>query len=402
MNKIQSLSPENQELVTLLQDLIKIPSWVPDGPDDEKLKSEQNENQLVDYLENWLKTNTDLEVKRHLLDYGRFNLIASKGSPDLLFLAHTDTVAPSQDAPYDQLAGEIHDDQIWGRGATDMKSGIATMLQAIKLTKNLNNFMFALYADEEYDFLGMKAFAKEYSNIRPKLIVSSDGSDLSIGHGCRGLIELRARVTGKSGHAAKQNGKNAITATFNAVENLKSYLQEFNHPVMGTSSINLAYCFGGAKLADSFADNLLTKVGQAGNVIPDINEFVLDIRPASPDLTIDKVIENLSAYFTQNGYGFEVITKRHNLGAWFTDIKEIEPFVALAQEITPDSKINNPGDTGYIDLQMIWEVIGRPSALMYGGGIGSTAHSPEERIRITDLVKTRDFFLKVLEKYGAR
>ena len=171
---------------------------------------------------------------------------------------------------------------------------------------------------------------------------------------------------------------------------------------MGTSSINLAYSFGGAKLEDSFTNNLLTKVGQAGNVIPDLNEFVLDIRPSSPDLTIDKVIDTLAKYFADNGYGFEVVTKRHNLGAWFTDAKELAPYLRFAEEINPEFKTDNPGNTGYIDLQMIWDVIGHPTAFMYGGGIGNTAHSPEERISIPNLIKERNFFLKVLENHVAQ
>jgi hypothetical protein len=43
------------------------------------------------------------------------------------------------------------------------------------------------YADEEYQFLGMKIFLEEYSLFRPKMLISADGSDLKIGHACRGL-----------------------------------------------------------------------------------------------------------------------------------------------------------------------------------------------------------------------
>ena len=165
-------------------------------------------------MEGWLKTNTDFDITKQKLDGGRYNLIASKGNPDLVLLGHTDTVAPSEGAKYDQMAAEIHDGKVWGRGSTDMKSGIASVLQALSLSPDTKNVWAMFYADEEYDFLGMKGLIKDYSDIKPKLLVSADGSDLEIGHGCRGLIEFRARVKGVSGHPAHGNGINAINGVF--------------------------------------------------------------------------------------------------------------------------------------------------------------------------------------------
>lgn len=59
----------------------------------------------------------------------------------------------------------------------------------------------------EVQQIGMKAVVEEYGYVRPKLIVSSDSSDLQIGRGCRGLIEIRAQFLGKTGHPTKQTGK---------------------------------------------------------------------------------------------------------------------------------------------------------------------------------------------------
>ena len=276
------------ELVALLQDLVRIPSWVPDDP---SLKTRQNENGVVDYLEKWLRTNTNLEIQRQPLEYGRNNLIAAKGNPDLVFLAHTDTVQPSENAPYDQLAAEIHDGKIWGRGTTDMKSGIASMVQALSLSPNADNVWMFLYADEEYNFLGMKALVKEYGNLKPELIVSSDGSDLNIGHGCRGLIELRARTKGETGYPAEGTGNNAIWGSFEALSQLREYLDTFEHPIMGKTSFNVAHILGGAMVKDSISERgRLQQVGQAGNVVPDVAEFVIDIRPSSPDLNLESII----------------------------------------------------------------------------------------------------------------
>lgn len=395
---------KDRELVELLQDLVRIPSWPIIDTENGAIK--QSENGVVDFLEDWIKKNTAFQITRQSLDQGRYNLIASKGNPDLVFLAHTDTVAPSEGAQYDQLAAEIHNGKIWGRGTTDMKSGIATMLQAISLTPETNNLWAIFYADEEFDFLGMKALVKDYSELRPNLIVSSDGSDLKLGHGCRGLMEIKFRLRGQTGHAAKGNGVNAINGVFDTVTEIKKYLATYKHPIMGPTSMNLAYILGGTELpnGESFTNNNeLVKVGKEGNVIPDLAEFILDIRPSSPDLTIDKITEFASGVASERGYKFEVNGIRHNLGAWYTNLNQIETFAEIVKETTGEEvQFDDPGESGYLDLQMFWEATGRPRALMFGGGNGDTAHKPDEHIKIEDLIKERDFFKKVLEKYTDR
>lgn len=401
-NEIKKIANgKDKELITLLQNLIRIPSWV--SQESEDAKRIHNENKVVDFLESWARENTDMDVTRQKLEGGRFNLILSKGKPDLVFLGHTDTVSPSPDAPYDQLAAEIHDGKIWGRGAADMKSGIVAMLQALSLVPSANNVWAMFYADEEYDFLGMKGLVKEYSDIKPKFLVSSDGADLEIGHGCRGLIEFTARVKGVTGHPAHGNGINAIDGVFTGMNKLRSYLGDYVHPVMGGTSLNLAYILGGKENENSFnKDGILKVVEREGNVIPDIAEFVVDIRPSSPDLTVEKILQTLKSEIEVIGCKFEEVRTRHNLGAWYTDVAQLERFIDIAAKSTGQDEIGigKPGESGYLDLQMLWEATGRPKAFMFGGGEGATAHKPDEHIKIENLIKTRDFFYNLIQEFN--
>lgn len=391
------LSTVDQNLISLLQDLIRIPSWV---SLDTRTGEWQNENQIVDFLESWLQENTQMEVMRQKIVTDRFNLIAKKGKPDLVFLAHTDTVNLSENAPYNQLSATISDGEIWGRGATDMKSGIASMIQAISLSPEINNVWIFLYADEEYDFLGMKAVIKEYGYIRPKLIVSADGSDLQIGNSCRGLIEIKGRVIGKSGHAAKNIGKSAIGEGFETLNKLRSFLSEPEQTINGINSFNLAYVLGGAKKSNfSKNQNALIEVGQAGNVIADVMDFVLDVRPASPNINSSKLVEFIEQDLDKKGLKFQVIDKKHDLGAWKTPKMELIKYEKMCRKYLDNTAVvySDSNNGGYLDLQMFWEAVGKPVSFMYGGGFGSTAHSANERISIKNLIKARDFFLELLK-----
>jgi len=399
-NQLDQIMNQNDKmLVALLQEMIKIPSWV--SQESEDAKRIHNENKVVDFLESWARENTDMDITRQKLEGGRYNLILSKGKPDLVFLGHTDTVSPNPDAPYDQLAAEIHNGKIWGRGASDMKSGIAAMLQALSLAPSANNVWAMFYADEEYDFLGMKGLVEEYSDIKPKFLVSSDGADLEIGYGCRGLIEFTARVKGISGHPAHGNGINAIDGVFTGMNKLRSYLGGYVHPVMGGTSLNLAYILGGKENKNSFnKEGILELVEREGNVILDIAEFVVDIRPSSPDLTVEKILRTLKSEVEAIGCNFEEVRTRHNLGAWYTEIDQLKRITEIAAKSVEQEEVSlgKPGESGYLDLQMLWGATGRPKAFMFGGGEGATAHKPDEHIKIENLIKTRDFFRNLLQE----
>ncbi|MCD8484741.1 M20/M25/M40 family metallo-hydrolase [Candidatus Woesebacteria bacterium] len=374
----------NNEAIELLKQLIEIPSYVDD-------QQGINETKLVNYIEEWVANTLTATIEKQPLGNDRYNLIIKKGNPDTLFLAHTDTVAPSDSSQRQAIekGGEI-----WGRGASDMKSGLAALLLAARNNPQANNFWIVLYADEEYDFLGMKGFLKEYPDLKPQRIISADGSDLQVGYACRGLIELRLRVFGKSGHAAKGNGRNAIDATFRLVAILKEILDAQTSVELGKTSLNLAYIFGGQKKADSLQREFLTEVGQAGNIIPDICECVIDIRPANPKVTAQFIQKQLSDIASKNRIEFEVMQITHDYSAWITPKTDIEKIVPT----TNKTAWSDPQDTGYLDLQMMWQQYDQPSALMFGGGLGKTGHSNVERIPIKNYQRTVEFFSTLMEK----
>lgn len=397
----QQLNEKDKNLISFLQETIQIPSWV-----SEKDNS-KNENRLVDYMEKWMKENTDMEVERQTLEGNRFNLICKRGNPDTIFLAHTDTVSPSNGAPYNQFAAEINDGKIWGLGSTDMKSGMCAVAQALAMVPEAKNVWYMMYADEEYDFLGMKGLVEKYGDIKPKLIISADGSDLKIGHGCRGLIDFQARIEGQTGHAAKGNGLNAIDGTFEIRQELSKYVENYKHPIMGNTSTNLGYLIGGKKMMGNESlspDGTLFSVGKANNIIADIAEFGIDIRPSSPDLDYKNVVTFLSEIATKKGYQFEMVKKNHDLGAWYSEREDLTRFENIAQQICGENTetYDNPGKTGYIDLQMLWDVTGRPLSFMFGGGNGDVAHKANEHIEISSLLKMRDFFVKVLKDINSK
>ena len=336
MKEYPSMVEDPNDVVELTRNLIKIPSYVnlkdENGVPLEKNSPERvDERQIGQYIIDFLKKYTDLSVTKQEVADGRFNVIAGDlQNPKTIILGHMDTVRPSDGNMYDQFEAEIHDEKIWGLGACDMKSGIASILSAIAAIKSIKNVMFAFYTDEEYDFAGMYSLIKENQNISPEFILSADGGG-GINNACRGLIELHGVLKGKSAHAGMpEAGKNAVYGVVDACRRMEEIFSKQVHPELGTSSINLGHILGGK--SDSTNDD--NTVVEQINAVPDIAKFKIDIRPSSLEITSDWVIQKIGNYFEKNGYTLESIKKHHDLGAWHTSREDMSEFVGDVERVT--------------------------------------------------------------------
>lgn len=151
---------------------------------------------------------------------GLGNLIGRIGNGKRLiaFDAHVDTVYPGDISlwNFDPFQPKIEDGKIWGRGSVDQKSGMASMVYAAKIIKelNLNKDFTILFTgtvmEEDCDGLCWQYLIKE-ENIRPELVVITEPTNLNIYRGHRGRMEIMVNIKGLSCHgSAPERGDNAI------------------------------------------------------------------------------------------------------------------------------------------------------------------------------------------------
>src|SRR3990167_5662653 len=296
----------------ILIDLISIPSYV--GKD----CSEKN---LGEYIFQLLSSLPWLSVRKELVEKGRFNVIAKDTeSPKLLIVDHMDTVQPQSGWKTDPFKATKIEDRIYGLGATDTKGNIANIISAIKYTGPTEGVMYLFYIDEEYDFKGIKRFVKEYKGkINPKIIASGDGGNFEIGCAYRGLIEINVKVKGKSGHSAiPTSGKNAIRASFSAIDKMEKEAEKIRSKVLGKNTFNLAWMNGGQLLQNT------NSLGKEGNVIPNYAEFVLEVRTINTKVDAKYIVKSLNNNLIKEGLSIEEIRIRHDLGSWLTDKSELD------------------------------------------------------------------------------
>ena len=151
---------------------------------------------------------------------GLGNILGRIGSGPrvLAFDGHVDVVYPGDRSQwgFDPFAPKIEDGKLWGRGAVDQKGGVAAMIHAAKLIKELGlNDRFTIWftgtvMEEDCDGLCWQYILNE-DGLKPELVVITEPTNLNLYRGHRGRMEIRVEVKGRSCHgSAPERGDNAI------------------------------------------------------------------------------------------------------------------------------------------------------------------------------------------------
>ncbi len=140
------------------------------------------------------------------------------GNKILAFDGHVDTVDTGNIANWEiePFSGKIDKDFVYGRGSVDQEGGIAAFITAGRILKEINydrdiSLLFvSSVMEEDCDGLCWKYIIEE-ENIKPKLVISTEPTNLNIYRGHRGRMEMHVHFNGVSSHgSAPENGKNAI------------------------------------------------------------------------------------------------------------------------------------------------------------------------------------------------
>jgi acetylornithine deacetylase len=184
---------------------------------------------------------------------GRPNLVACIGpsdAPSLMFAGHLDVVGV-EGMSHPPFTADLRGGRLYGRGAADMKSGIAAMCVAAAraiTSKSRKSVTIAAVVDEEYESLGMRALLG--SGLRAEAAVLTEPTRLAICPAHRGFVWMNVAFRGRAAHGSRYDlGVDAIThaglllAELNALEATRDKLR--THPLLGRGSLHASTISGG-------------------------------------------------------------------------------------------------------------------------------------------------------------
>ena len=260
----------SQNVVTLLQQLVRIPSV---NPDNAPGTDQHGEEMLAVFLSGWLES-IGAQVRLEEVKPGRPNLIArfapADGRPRILLGPHLDTVGVAG-MTIDPFGGSIRDGKLWGRGACDTKGPMAAMLWALHENREILATLpvaidFVAFMGEESGQWGSKDFVRQHGSGYQFAIVGEPTS-MEIVHATKGSLWATLRATGRAAHSSMpENGENAILKLARAIDRMDCHLGAelagYTHPVLGRSTLNVGVIRGGSR----------------PNIVPDLAEAEIDIR----------------------------------------------------------------------------------------------------------------------------
>ncbi len=163
----------------------------------------------------------------------------------ILFDAHLDTVPVSDETKWTHhpFKGEIAEDKIYGRGASDMKGQLSAMLSAIAFFKEdfkdkFSGDIYLVGTVLEEVFEGMAA--RHTSDvINPDMVVIGEATDLDLAIGQRGRAEILLETFGRSTHSSSpEKGINAVYKMLALLQEVRK-LEPINHPLLGKGILEL-------------------------------------------------------------------------------------------------------------------------------------------------------------------
>lgn len=381
-------SIDEQEIIAFLQTLVRTNSENPPG----------NEMEVGHIIANELET-IGCHVELQMVEKGRFNVIGiieGESKEKLLFNGHMDTVKAGDVDAWDDdpFGGEIHNGKLFGRGSTDMKAGLTSMIFALKAVLHSGvslkkGIMFTAVIDEEVFFKGTKALIDSHKLRDCEWGFVSEPSSLNIATRQKGGIEFLARTYGKSAHAGVAfSGDNAIYKMNKVVDALERYNEtlkaRMNLPFLKHPTVNVGRIQGGTGVT----------------FVPDFCEIEFD-RQVLPGENIEtvtrEVTEVIELLEKQQGINVE-LNKIQQFNTWEVSVRsQVVTMLASAYKKLFHREPIYSGFNGYSEVELLANN-GIPSVI-FGPGDITLAHVPNENVQIQEVIDAAKVYALVAYNY---
>lgn len=344
-----------EDAIQLLKNLIKTPSF------------SKEENKTADIISQFLSAR-NIPFERKLNNIWAFNKNYTAALPTILLNSHHDTVKPNSGWKKNPFMPDETEGKLFGLGSNDaggcLVSLIATFLYFYDKINLKYNLCIAATAEEEISGVnGIEHILPSLGKIDFAIVGEPTKMDLAIAE--KGLLVIDCVSYGKAGHAAREEGDNAIYKALTDIEWIRNYTFPKKSEYLGDVKMTVT----------------IIKAGTQHNVVPDKCEFTVDIR-VTEQYTHEEIIETIKKNISS-----EINPRSVRLRS--SSIPYNHPFVKGGIELGRKTY----GSPTTSDKALI----NAPSVKL-GPGDSARSHTAEEFIYLEEIKEGIELYIKMLEK----
>lgn len=378
--------------VKLASRLVSVPSVSPMG---QPPGEDTGEGRLTDLLEQVFRE-AGIPTVRQTVAPGRENILAILERPGsartLLLDAHQDTVSVSG-MTIPPFEGAVHDGRLWGRGACDVKGGMAAMIAALARAAaepRGASVILSCSADEEHSFRGVNRLLEgPWRPGKPDMAVIGEPTRMRIVIAHKGFMRWKISTRGKSVHSANPRlGVNAILKMTEVIRALDEYAKDLErgpaHPLLGRPTMNVGTIHGGS----------------GANIVPDTCTIEIDRRVIPGEDPAAVFAACRGRVMARLGGDFPLSFHEPWHAEPVLDTPESSEVVGLCRgavrEVLGEAETTGvPYGTNACTIS----ADGIPSVVMGPGDIGQ-AHTPDEWIETAEIEKAAEVYFALIRRAG--
>jgi acetylornithine deacetylase len=323
---------------------------------------------------------------------GRPNVVGvlegAAAGPAIVLCGHTDTVGVEGMA--DPFVPREQDGRLYGRGAQDMKSGVAAMIAAAAMLAGSwrrGRLIVAAVSDEEHLSLGAEALVREF---RADMAIVTEPTDLAVAVGHKGFAWIEIVAHGRAAHGSRpEEGRDAIARMGRVLVALERFDRTLRGrapvPFQGTGSLHASFISGGRELS-SYPDRCTLTIERRtvageddGVILGEIEALLAALRRDDPELAAEaRLLGGRPPY---------AIDPAHPLPR------------ALGAALERTGRSGAPGGMSFWTDAAILGAAGMTSVLFGPGGAG--LHSTSEYVNLDDVYVCRDVIVEAIGRLTA-
>ena len=345
------------EAIALLKQLISFPSF------------SKEEGDTADEISNFL-TKKGIVPQRQGNNVWAFLTPFDADLPTIWLNSHHDTVKPNAGYTKDPFSAEEQEGKLFGLGSNDAGGPLVALIATFChfLGKDLP-FNLLLIASAEEEISGPQGISSLISILPPAdLVLVGEPTQLKLAVAEKGLLVLEGTVKGKAGHAAREEGINAIYLALNDLEKVKNFQFQKISPFLGPTKVSCT----------------VIHAGDQHNMVPDLCRYVLDIR-INELYTHEEVLEELKSVLTADLVPRSMRLRSSNL-----------PEDHLLQQVATSMGLEKFGSPTLSDQALI----PYPSAKI-GPGDSARSHTADEFIFTQEVKDGITTYISILENYAS-